>query len=595
MLPPHLRTLRGRLQALALLGSVLVCATGATGLQGLRDVAASEHRADVHEDALLLVERIEVARERLRGDLALHQQRREDPVLREAATASGAAFGRLAEEEAEGLTPALARLLDVPHQQAAPLLGRLAEAVDDRSLPLPAATEVAALQQPYAEAAAAIEEQADEAEAEAIAARSTAEHWLTAIGLVAVALLGLLTTLVSRAAVRSLRWVAGVAAAVSGGELTARTGLVGGDEVAQVGRSLDEMADTLQALLQAQRSEAEQQEFGNRLGAALEHADTPAAVLEVAARAMAVTGPGRPMELLLADSSRAHVQEAAVSEHGRPGCRVATPHGCPAVRSGGAVVVESSADLDACPRLREREEVGSAVCVPVTFMGRALGVLHSTQPEPGVPPRELVRGMRTLAALTGSRLGTVQALATAELQASTDLLTGLSNRRTAEERLRELQAAGTPYGVALLDLDRFKSINDTYGHEAGDRALRVFASVLPVGLREHDTAARWGGEEFLLVLPEATVQQVRETVERVQAELAVTLARHACPLFTVSAGVADSLSHGLLEEQLAMADAALLTAKRQGRDRVVLAGTAPLPAATGLVPAQVPPADVLAG
>ena len=592
---PRLRTLRGRLWALALAGGVLVCATGATGLTGLREVAAREHVADRYEGALLLVQQVETARERLRAELAVAERSPGAPPSTDLVRAAEAYDGLL-EQEAAGLPDDLAALLEGPHDDAHVVLAQVMAATAATGLAPPASTTVVALGGAYEVAADDISARAEGAEERAIAARHLAEAWLAGMSVLALAVLAVLAALIARAAVRRLGQVSGVAAAVTAGDLQARTGLTGTDEVAQVGRALDEMADTLQDLLRAQRVQGDEQEFGNRLAAALEHADTAAAVLEVAGRAMDVAGPDLPMELLLADSSRAHLQVSAISpSHGGPGCRVTSPHGCPAVRAGGAVVAESSQALDACPRLREREDAASAVCVPITFMGRALGVLHAAQPTEGLPPEGVVPRMRALASLTGSRLGTVQALASAELQASTDLLTGLSNRRTGEERLRDLQAARTPYGLGLLDLDHFKTINDTHGHEAGDRALRVFAGVLTSVLRDEDSAVRWGGEEFVLVLPGADVQEVVVVLERVRAQLGVALARHACPVFTVSAGVADSMSGVLPEEQLAVADAALLTAKRQGRDRVVVGGTVAVTAGPGSVAAAAAGAGAGAG
>ena len=103
------------------------------------------------------------------------------------------------------------------------------------------------------------------------------------------------------------------------------------------------------------------------------------------------------------------------------------------MRRGNAVVFESSERLNACPHLRGREGGAcSAVCVPVGFMGRSLGVLHTTAPERAPLGEEQIDQLRALAAQSGSRIGTVRAFEKTQLQASTDGLTGLVNRRTAE-------------------------------------------------------------------------------------------------------------------------------------------------------------------
>src|SRR3954452_4570357 len=136
-------------------------------------------------------------------------------------------------------------------------------------------------------------------------------------------------------------------------------------------------------------------------------------------------------------------------------------------------------------------------------MGRALGVLHATGPD-GVPPgKEQVGQLTTLATQSGSRIGTVRAFEKTQLQAQTDGLTGLINRRTLETQLRGLMRQGKPFALALADLDRFKNLNDTHGHEEGDRSLRTFSHVMRQVRRDDAVVARWGGEEFLIALPEA--------------------------------------------------------------------------------------------
>ena len=207
----------------------------------------------------------------------------------------------------------------------------------------------------------------------------------------------------------------------------------------------------------------------------------------------------------------------------------------------------SSDELNACPKLRDR--VGgavSAVCVPVTFMGQPLGVLHTTGPD-GQPPDETATArLGVIAAETGDRLGTMRALAKTQLQASTDVLTGLANRRMLEEHVRTMMDRHQPLAVALGDLDHFKHINDTFGHDAGDRALRTFARVLQTSVRPGDFVARYGGEEFVVVLPDSTAAGASNVLARVQEALARALSQGDHPTFTVSFGVTASDGHGEL-------------------------------------------------
>jgi two-component system chemotaxis response regulator CheY len=166
-------------------------------------------------------------------------------------------------------------------------------------------------------------------------------------------------------------------------------------------------------------------------------------------------------------------------------------------------------------------------------------------------------------------------------QASTDPLTGLGNRLRLGEDLAGIDGAsrryGRPYGLAILDVDHFKAYNDTYGHPAGDRALRAVAGVFAAGLRSSDHAYRWGGEEFLVVLPEqdltgATV--VLDRLRRAVRELAIehrAAPRHG--VLTVSAGLTCWLPGrtATLDQLFAEADGALYAAKAGGRDAVTTA------------------------
>jgi diguanylate cyclase (GGDEF)-like protein len=133
-------------------------------------------------------------------------------------------------------------------------------------------------------------------------------------------------------------------------------------------------------------------------------------------------------------------------------------------------------------------------------------------------------------------------------------------------------ANGLQYAFVLCDLDHFKKLNDTHGHDAGDKALRVFADVLRGCMRSEDMPARWGGEEFALVLARANAAQAAEAVERIRAALAAALLAGTAPAFTASYGIADSSMEPQLEQLARLADDALYQAKEGGRDRAVIAG-----------------------
>jgi diguanylate cyclase len=163
-------------------------------------------------------------------------------------------------------------------------------------------------------------------------------------------------------------------------------------------------------------------------------------------------------------------------------------------------------------------------------------------------------------------------------EASThDQLTGLPNRRLMAERCRKedhrTQREHITYALLAIDVDRFKTINDTYGHEAGDKVLVALAQAFREGLRDYDSCARWGGEEFLALLAGAdlaTAQQVAQRILEQVRSLGVDLpAGMICP--RVSIGVAQHHEGELYTDVYRRADAALLAAKTSGRDRFVVA------------------------
>jgi diguanylate cyclase (GGDEF)-like protein len=122
----------------------------------------------------------------------------------------------------------------------------------------------------------------------------------------------------------------------------------------------------------------------------------------------------------------------------------------------------------------------------------------------------------------------------------------------------------------MADLDYFKRLNDTMGHEAGDRALKLFADTARTVVRDRDHVIRWGGEEFALLLPGATAERAAEVVERLRAALAQAHLMSNTPIFTASYGVADSTMGRDRETIVRLADEALYRSKQAGRDRCAI-------------------------
>ena len=349
-------------------------------------------------------------------------------------------------------------------------------------------------------------------------------------------------------------------------------------------RDLTAQREMLRAGEQEMMARVAQQAFLRDVQDALDMGETEGDALEVTTKALRDAAPG-PAELLVADASRAHLRRAATAP-GReaPCCSVETPWGCPAVRQGRTLRFDRSDDLSACPRLTDRGgEVVSAVCVPITILGTPTAVIHATMPvADDAFSAESIDRLEGVAAQVGTRLGVLRAMAKSQLQAETDALTGLLNRRAMEERVRHLREASTPFALAMADLDNFKRLNDSYGHDTGDRALRSFARVLREAVRDGDVVARHGGEEFVIVLPGVDALTAAPVLHRIREKLADAVGTSLIPAFTVSIGVADSTWSTDLTDVLRAADHALLAAKAEGRDRLVIADP---PAAGSTLPA----------
>lgn len=156
----------------------------------------------------------------------------------------------------------------------------------------------------------------------------------------------------------------------------------------------------------------------------------------------------------------------------------------------------------------------------------------------------------------------------------TDPLTGLANRRFLQERLAEVLALArrkhSALAVILADLDHFKTINDNYGHDAGDRVLQKFAALLKENCRTEDLAVRFGGEEFLLLLPQSTAAQALQLAERIRGLLEGADILGNDIRITASMGIAELAFEDTMDSLLKRADQALYQAKKTGRNRAVV-------------------------
>ncbi len=355
--------------------------------------------------------------------------------------------------------------------------------------------------------------------------------------------------------------------------LSDRQAKVGNEKLKALTAELKEAIEVGDREAAIRDAQAQRQRFESRLANTLDMAEGEPEVIDVIERSFEAVLPDAPAELLLADNSHAHLlRMAGVGPDGKPPCcTVDSPDRCPAARRAQIQVFTDSDALDACPKLRNRPEGRlSAMCVPVSIMGRTVGVIHATG-EPGHEVEDAkMQDLTTLAKLSGARIGLLRVMAETQLQASTDTLTGLLNRRSFSAQVATIPQHMQPMAMAMADLDHFKALNDTYGHETGDRALRLFARVLRDSLRTSDLVSRYGGEEFAIAFPDCSAIDAMRALDTVRAQLDAAITVGGLPKFTASFGITDAEAGEDLAAALSRADDALLTAKRQGRDRVIL-------------------------
>ncbi len=283
--------------------------------------------------------------------------------------------------------------------------------------------------------------------------------------------------------------------------------------------------------------------------------------------------PAAAGALYLISNSRNMVEATATWGDPLQSERLFAPADCWALRRGKSHLVQpESADLTC--RHATTPFAGSYLDVPMMASGDAMGLLRIEQAEP------ITEATQELARVVGEHLAlAISNIKLRELlrsQSIRDQLTGLYNRRYMEETLeRELCRArrqGSAISLIMLDLDRFKEINDTYGHEAGDGVLAELGAMLGREVRREDVPCRLGGDEFVLILPDAPLEVALDRAERIRARVEAFQAyyRHQ-PIgpLSVSMGIAAYPAQGEdIDALLHQADEALYRAKQNGRNRV---------------------------
>jgi diguanylate cyclase (GGDEF)-like protein len=401
-------------------------------------------------------------------------------------------------------------------------------------------------------------------------------RWIARLAPAMALIIGLsLVLLLLVDAIRAIGATTKAAEAVAGGDLDKRVNVLRGDELGQLGHAFNRMAAEL-----ADR---------RRRGAALDRfqtllisSNTMEELYDVVARLCTELFPGSSGAVYRIAASR-NLADRVGSWNWPEAAngRVLEPQECRAIRTGQPYFLSSDSLEVPC---RHTEQLGVAVgrsaCLPLSAHGEILGILQLCRFDEVRGP--ISQSHRTTAVLIAEQLA--MAMANLQLreqlrqQSIRDPLTGLFNRRYLEETMeRELARStrnGQPLAVVAIDFDHFTRFNDTHGHEAGDHVLIELARLLRENVRNTDIACRYGGEEFVLLMPDSPLSIATERVEMLRTQVSALrlqfgAAQHE-PV-TISIGLATAPRDGHRADVLLRnADTALYAAKAGGRNRLVV-------------------------
>jgi diguanylate cyclase (GGDEF)-like protein/PAS domain S-box-containing protein len=287
--------------------------------------------------------------------------------------------------------------------------------------------------------------------------------------------------------------------------------------------------------------------------------------------------PAVPGAMALLDTSRSVAEVIGSWSDCQLPTIVFEPSECWALRTGHPHLVLAGDSTARCAHAAGVKN--TYLCTPILAQGETVGIVHfqAADAVPELDSTEL-SFKTTFAGQVGLSIANIRLREALRTQSVRDALTGLYNRRYLEEVLerevRRAARAGQSLGLIMIDLDHFKTFNDAYGHEAGDAVLRETGLILAKGIRAEDFVCRFGGEEFVVLLPTADLENTHTRAERLRLkmrELSVLHQGKSMGMLTISAGVAAFPQHGTSPRELmAAADAALYEAKRGGRDQVVV-------------------------
>jgi diguanylate cyclase (GGDEF)-like protein len=377
---------------------------------------------------------------------------------------------------------------------------------------------------------------------------------------------------------RSVSSIALATRALAAGDLSRRANTHGEDEIGLMAKAFNTMADQLE---RRARETAMLKDMGDLLQACLTVEEAVSVVAPVASRLL----PAKAGAIFLMHTSRDHLEPMVVwGDPAAAGPVALRSEECWALRRGRIHKV-NAAGAGQCCHLGSASSPAGCLCIPLLAHGETLGVLYiawdapDRTGSPGPSEEEREQLASSVAEQIALAFGNLRLREKLRSQSIRDPLTGLFNRRfleeTLERELRRAQRTGAPLGVIMFDIDHFKHLNDSFGHEAGDAVLREMAPLLSASLRKTDVACRYGGEEFLLILPDASLEATEKRAEYIrEAARRLQVVHRGVPVgpVTLSLGVAAFPRHGNTNDTLLPAvDVALYRAKTAGRDQVVVA------------------------
>ncbi len=428
------------------------------------------------------------------------------------------------------------------------------------------------------------------------AARSTQLTILSVLGasLLLVAAIG---GLIVRGLGRSLEPLVEAARRVGLGDLSARIPVSGHDEIAELATAFNDMSDQLQRERQTTQQEiltshASLEEMVHSLQQRSQDADLLRRLLELIEssqdkqEAFRSVGPfflrlfpETAGSVMLISPSK-NVVETLTCWGWNAAEEMFTPPNCWSLRRGCTHFARQGDPEPFCAHV---DDEGSSwtLCVPMMAQGEALGILHLRPISDQPLAQKTMQLAESVAEQLSLAIANLVLRETLRQQSVRDTLTGLYNRRFMEESLeREVFRARRKresVSVIMLDVDHFKRFNDQFGHDAGDAVLQAVGRFLRENVRAEDVACRYGGEEFILILPGSSLQNGAARAEALRegiSRLEVSVGRQSLSPISISVGVSSYPTHGqACTALIKAADTALYQAKLKGRNRVVLAPT----------------------